>query len=106
MKTADKFGAFVDAKAADPGSEAAICKLTRGGRKSRDNRNLRLEKRLKTVVLLLMRTAFKDEGLSVLFQKRTELSSRNRSEKTFVWPAALPVIIVRKYLFIVNDKLH
>ena len=103
---ADEFAAFADAKAADPGLEAAICKLTRGGRKSRDYRYLRLEKSLKTVVLLLTHTTLKDEGLSVLFRKRTGLSSRHRSEKTFVRPAVLPVIIVRKYLVIVNDKLH
>ena len=44
-----------------------------------------LEKSLETVVLLLTHTTFKDEGLSVLFRKKTELSSRHRSEKTFVW---------------------
>ena len=69
--------AFADAKAADPGLEAAFCKLTRGGRKSRDHRYLRQEKGLKTVVLLLTRTMFKDEGLSVRFRKRTELGSRH-----------------------------
>ena len=86
--------------------EAAICKLTRCGRKSSDHRKLRLEKSLKTFVLLLAPTAFTDEAFSVLFRKRTKFNSRHRPEKTFVWPAALPVIIVRKYLVIVNDKLH
>ena len=86
--------------------ESTICKLTRGGRKSRDHCYLRLEKSLKTVVLLHTHTTLEEEGLPVLFEKRTELSSRHRPEKTVVWPAALPVIIVRKNLVIVNDKLH
>ena len=60
---------FADVKTSEPGWEAAICRLTRGGRKLRDHRYLRLEKCLKMVVLLLTRTAFKDEGISVLFPK-------------------------------------
>ena len=61
--------ALADAKAADPGLEVAICELTRAGRKSRDHRYLRLEKSLKTVVLLLTHTTVKEEGLSVLVPK-------------------------------------
>ena len=65
--------AFADAKAAYPGLEVAICKLTRGGRKSRDHRFLRLEKSFKTVVLLLTYTTFKDEEISVLVPKENRV---------------------------------
>ena len=73
-KRAYESAAFADAKAADPGLEAAFCKLTRGGRKSRDHRYLRLEKSLKAVVLLLTHTSFKDELLFVLVPKENRVA--------------------------------
>ena len=64
--------------------------LARGVREEKDDRleallQECLEKSLETVVLHLTHTTFKDKGLSVLFRKKTELSSGDRSEKTFVW---------------------
>ena len=89
--------AFADAQAAGPGLDSAIPRLTGGGRKSRDHRYLRLEKRLKMVVLLLTRTAFKVEGLSVLVPKENRVEFQTLlDDHRIVWPAALPVIIVKK----------
>ena len=66
-KRAYESAAFADAKEAFSRLKSAFCKPTRGGRMSRDHRYLRLEKSLKTVVLLLTHTTFKDEGIFVLF---------------------------------------
>ena len=54
-----------------------------------------------------MRTTFKEKGLSVLVLKdiRVELQTLLGVQR-IVWPTALPDIIGRKYIVIVDDKLH